>query len=163
MVKNSNSMEIEGDESKFSNPTEYKYRLIMRELAKCIDHLANSYSNDREKYAFIMRVKSLYHMLLPYTPSSIKEKTAKLAKEYEQKIQKETASITSDERKKKKELELAMEYAEKIHYQNIQIIDNSKMITEEVESVLDVEDTSVIKAVRRGGDDVDAKPVSLLP
>jgi len=163
-VKSSNNIEIEGDESRLpSSPTEYKHKLIMRELAKCIDHLANSYNNDKEKYAFIMRVKSLHHMLLPYTPSSVREKTKKLAEEYEKKIQEETANITSNEKKKKLELEIAMEYAEILHYQNIQIIDNSKLMEEEVEGVIDVEDASLIKAVRYGGKYVDAKPVSLMP
>ncbi|RLF43422.1 MAG: hypothetical protein DRN18_00085 [Thermoplasmata archaeon] len=163
-VKHSSDIEIEGDESRLpSSPAEFKHRLIMKELAKCIEHLAKSYNDDREKYAFIMRVKTLHHLLLPYTPTSVKRKTKKLAKEYEKKIKEEVSKIASEEGKKKKELEIAMEFAEKLHYQNIQIIDNSKMMEEEVEGVIDLEDASLIEAVRHGGKDVDAKPVSLVP
>ena len=163
-MKKAFDIEIEGDESRLpSSPADFKHRLIMKELAKCIDHLAKSYNDDREKYAFIMRVKTLHHLLLPYTPSSVKEKTKKLAEEYEKRIQKEVSKIASEEGKKKKELEIAMEFAEKLFYQNIQIIDNSKMMEEEVEGVIDLEDATIVEAVRHGGKDVDAKPVSLKP
>ena len=56
-----------------------------------------------------------------------------------------------------------MEYAEFLHYQNIQIIDNSKMMEEEIEGQIDISDEEFIKAVRQGGEDVDARPVSLVP
>lgn len=163
-MKKSFEMEIEGDETRLpSSPVDFKHRLIMKELAKCIDHLAKSYNDDREKYAFIMRTKTLHHLLLPYTPTSVKERTKKLAKEYEKKIQEEISKIPSEEGRRKKELEIAMEFAEKLHYQNIQIIDNSKMMEEEVEGVIDLEDASIIEAVRHGSKDVDARPISLKP
>ena len=157
-------MQIEGDESQLPiTSAEMKNKLIMRELSKCINHFANSYKNDKEKYAFIARVKSLHHLLLSSTPAHIRKKTEELAEEYKRRIEEETRNIGSEEEKEKRRLEILMEFAEILHYQNIQIIDNSKMMEEEIEGQIDVSDEEFIKAVRQGGEDVDARPVSLVP
>lgn len=97
-------MEIEGDESQLPvTSAEMKNRLIIRELAKCINHFANSYKNDKEKYAFIARVKSLHHLLLSSTPSHIRKKTEELAEEYKRRIEEETKNIGSEEEKEKED------------------------------------------------------------
>ena len=94
---NNVEIQIEGDESQLPiTSAEMKNRLIIRELAKCINHFANSYKNDKEKYAFIARVKSLHHLLLSSTPSHIRKKTEELAEEYKRRIEEETKNIGSE-------------------------------------------------------------------
>jgi len=143
------------NESNFVNavsgsPSTQEKQYTLRLSYECTDHRANSYENDKEKFAFTCKVEDLVHRLLRFTPSEIRKELEKEYKALEEEIIKIEESKLDPNKKKKEILDKQYDLAVKIHRHNLKLIPNTSIIDKDVEGELDISDEEIMEIIRGG-------------
>lgn len=133
------------------SPTEQIKRYIVQLSKECTDHLSRSNNDNKERYAFAMKVRVLATMLESYTPKDGIEWKLQHYKELEEEINMiETNTSYSQETKDVNMIKKQFRYATPVFFQSLKVLQNSPIVEIETEGVIDLSSKDIEKRIQTG-------------
>jgi len=125
-------------------PSDQIKRYIVQLSKDCIDHLSKSEGNNKERYAFAIKTKSLSVLLENYTNDEVRKITNDHFKEMDNRIREiRKDKELNDDTKKQTENRIRFEYALPILDQNIRVMQNSPIVEVEAHGIIDMNSNGI--------------------